>query len=237
MMKNELFIDNGERPIGGTLYYGSGFDNTIVALHGYSSSRKSEHIRELAEIATQNKTAVLSFDLPEHGDRRSQRATLNMRNCVEDLKTVIAYAREELTDKISLYGSSFGAYVCLVGSVGDFAIEKYMLRVPALNPIKVLSKVMKDVSDAETEKLRKLILEITAGGRAFDVYDLVRKYKYSPIDIIYSINDEYVDGADVRRFEAIDTSRIRLTSTGGGHDFTTTTAHKAYTEWLNNAFK
>lgn len=231
-MKNELFIDNGERPIAATLYYGSGFNKTIVALHGYSSSRKSEHIKELAEYATQNKTAVVAFDLPEHGDRRSQRGTLNMRNCVEDLKAVCAYARDELTDKISLFGSSFGAYVALVGSVGDFEIEKYMLRVPALNPIKALSKVMKDVTDVESEKLRKIILEITAGGRALDVYDLVRKYKYSPIDIIYSINDEYVDGVDVRRFEAIDTSRIHLTSTGGGHGFTTSTAQKAYTEWL-----
>ena len=44
---------------------------------------------------------VLSFDLPEHGERKDDTNYLcKVQNCVKDLKSIIVYAREEALEKI-----------------------------------------------------------------------------------------------------------------------------------------
>lgn len=237
MMKSDLIIENGERPISATLFYGARTERAVIALHGFTSNRKSETVTNIAQVATADNAAVLSFDMPEHGDRRAQKGTLTVKNVLEDYIEVIKYVKEEVSDRISLFGSSMGGYFSLLAARFEPNIEQILLKSPALNPIKTLTKAMKECdNEARCEQLRKLVREITGGGNAYDVYELVKKYPYPKTDIIWGKKDEVVDSYDIKSFVAAAPKQVALTAITCGHKFLTVNAQKSLSEWFSGAF-
>lgn len=77
--------------------WGPSSEKVILAVHGNLSSKTDTPIRLLAETAVQKGYQVLSFDLPEHGDRKKRahlmqsselrfRVEANHRICSEKLE-------------------------------------------------------------------------------------------------------------------------------------------------------
>jgi hypothetical protein len=54
------------------ILWGESSENMFIAVHGDKSSKDDEVIRIFAEEAVGKGYGVLSFDLPEHGDRINQ---------------------------------------------------------------------------------------------------------------------------------------------------------------------
>jgi alpha-beta hydrolase superfamily lysophospholipase len=76
------------------IIWGEKSNKVFIAVHGNMSNKEDEVIKILAEKTTSRGYQVLSFDLPEHGERKDDTTYLcKAQNCVEDLKQVIDYAK------------------------------------------------------------------------------------------------------------------------------------------------
>ena len=109
--------------------WGEGSDRVWIAVHGNLSHKEDEVVRLLAEAATEKGYGVLSFDLPEHGERKGDPTYLcKVQNCVRDLKTVLAYAKANFRE-MNLWACSMGAYFSLL-AYRDEPIEKCLFLSP-----------------------------------------------------------------------------------------------------------
>lgn len=81
------------------------------AVHGAQSHKEDTPFRLLAE--TFKNTQILSFDLPEHGERKNASALCKPPVCVRDLSTVMDYA-EDRWKHIGLFAVSMWAYFSLL---------------------------------------------------------------------------------------------------------------------------
>ena len=104
-----------------------------------------EPISILAEIAALHGYQVLSFDLPEHGERKAEKTPCKVQNCVEDLKEVMNYARGEW-QFVTLFGVSMGAYFSLL-ACRDLPIEHAWFLSSVVDMQKIIQNMMKASSE------------------------------------------------------------------------------------------
>lgn len=68
--------------------WGMASTRVVVAVHGNMASKTDTATAHLAEFAVQAGWQVLSFDLPEHGDRKGRELPCTMPQCVEDTRKI-----------------------------------------------------------------------------------------------------------------------------------------------------
>ena len=95
------------------ILWGKETGKMVVAVHGNMSNKADEPIVLLAEAAIPSGYQVLSFDLPQHGDRKEEPTLCKVQNCVHDLGTIMNYVRRGTKD-VSLFACSMGAYFSLL---------------------------------------------------------------------------------------------------------------------------
>ena len=94
--------------------WGEKSNKIFIAVHGNMSNKENEVIKIFAEKVVSQGYQLLSFDLPEHGERKNNKDYLcKVQNCVKDLKDVIEYAKENY-DEINLWACSMGAYFSML---------------------------------------------------------------------------------------------------------------------------
>ncbi|MDD2470459.1 MAG: alpha/beta hydrolase, partial [Methanocorpusculum sp.] len=92
MLKEFVTIQNQSIRIPAILW-GKHTGNLFIAVHGNMSNKADEVIVVFAEEAIKKGYQVLSFDLPEHGERTQEEYPCKPENCVSDLTAVYHYAR------------------------------------------------------------------------------------------------------------------------------------------------
>ena len=107
------------------LLWGEKSDKLIVAVHGNQSHKQDAPLALLAQEAAPLGYQVLSFDLPQHGERVYETDFIMPDECVNELKSMYSYAANH-AEKISLFGCSMGAYFELL-TFSDFEIDKVWL--------------------------------------------------------------------------------------------------------------
>lgn len=111
------------------IVWGEPSDKVYLFVHGKFSDKESA--QGFAEIATDKGYQVLSFDLPEHGDRKGGPDRCDVWDGVRDLKTVAQYARQSWPN-LYLYGCSLGAYFSLL-AYPDLPLVKCLFQSPVLD--------------------------------------------------------------------------------------------------------
>ena len=86
------------------------------------SHKEDDAIAIFAKEAIEKGYQVISFDLPEHGDRKNEKEKCKVQNCIKDLEKIMVYAKT-LSDDISIFGCSMGAYFSLL-AYRDEKIQK-----------------------------------------------------------------------------------------------------------------
>ena len=76
------------------LLWGGPADRLILAVHGSHSSKLDDCIWVLAEEAVPRGYQVLSFDLPQHGERVYETDLLMPDECVRELEAMYAFGAE-----------------------------------------------------------------------------------------------------------------------------------------------
>ncbi|MBQ7174637.1 MAG: hypothetical protein IJR62_04160 [Lachnospiraceae bacterium] len=119
----------------------------VLYTHGFAGNKDTASAKKFAErVLTKYKgIAILTFDLPCHGD--DVRKKMSLQDCMTYLAIIIRYIREELhAEEIYSYAMSFGAYLNLryLAEFGD-PFVRIALRSPAINMYESLtSRIMRD---------------------------------------------------------------------------------------------
>ncbi len=113
----------------------------FIAVHGNMSNKEDAVIQILAEEANQKGYQVLSFDLPEHGERTNDNTPCKVQFCVSELSIIMNYAKEHWKE-VSVFACSIGAYFSLLAYQND-VIEKALFLSPVVNMERIIENMMK----------------------------------------------------------------------------------------------
>jgi len=122
------------------ILWGDKSDKLFVVVHGNMSNKADDAIVVFAEEATAIGYQVLSFDLPEHGDRKDEAYACKVQNCVQDLTTIMRYA-QSLSDNISVFACSMGAYFSLL-AYRDESLKQCLFLSPVVNMERIINNMM-----------------------------------------------------------------------------------------------
>lgn len=125
------------------LLYGEAADHVYICVHGKMGSKRDAD--GVAAIAVPRGWQVLSFDLPDHGDRKCAPVPGEVKNrCtvqegVRDLRIILAYARERWAH-IALFACSIGAYFSLMAFQQE-KFERCLFQSPVLDMPHLIRKM------------------------------------------------------------------------------------------------
>lgn len=212
--------------------WGPPSERVIVAVHGAQSSKTDVPFRLLAE--TFPHCQVLSFDLPEHGERKHEPALCKVPICVRELSAVLDYAESHWA-KVGLFAVSMGAYFSLLACGGRRIFHCWFL-----SPVVDMERLTQDMMGwfhISEDRLKAEGAISTPMGQTlyWDDYCYIRSHPIDswPIstDILRGDGDTLVDQKTVDSFAERFSCRLR-TAEGAEHWFHTPEELAALSRWL-----
>ena len=204
----------------------------IVAVHGAQSSKMDVPFRLLAEALPD--CQVLSFDLPEHGDRKKNPTLCKPPVCVRELSSVLDYAQSRWTD-IGLFAVSMGAYFSLLACP-----DRNLFHAWFLSPVVDMERLTRDmmgwfqISEARLEAEGAVP---TPMGQTlyWDDYGYIPTHPIGrwpfPTDILRGAGDTLVAAETVSAFAERFSCRLRIAE-GAEHWFHTQSDLTVLSDWL-----
>ena len=120
------------------ILWGAKAESVYIYVHGKNASK--EEASGFAEIAVTKGFQVLSFDLPEHGERVNENYPCMVWNSVRDLGIIGTYSQQRW-DSIYLYGCSLGAYFSLL-AYKELPLKKCLFLSPILDMERLIKNMM-----------------------------------------------------------------------------------------------
>lgn len=185
------------------ILWGEPNEHLILAVHGNLSSKTDVPILILAEEAAAFGVQVLSFDLPEHGERADLPERCNPQTCQRDLSAVLAYAKQRCKG-IRLFACSMGAYFSLLIFAGE-EFEQCLFLSPVVNMLRIIQNRMQwaQVSEEKLEQEREIQTTFVP-TLYWDYYQTVRDNPIvrwnHPTSILYGEKDDLCAREDVLAF-------------------------------------
>lgn len=215
--------------------WGEPSDKVYIAVHGNLSNKEDTVIQLLAKHVTNNGYQLLSFDLPEHGDRKQDHTYLcKVQNCVADLKQIMDYTKQRWTS-ISLWACSMGAYFALM-AFPDESLEQALLLSPVVDMKAIIDNLM--LWSNTTESALKEKQEIaTAFGQTlyWDYYCFVKEHPVTSwkceTHILYGKKDTMQTEETIRAFSRQFYCNLTVLD-GAEHFFHTEQQLQEYETWL-----
>lgn len=157
------------------ILWGDKSDRLFVAVHGNMSNKADDAIVVFAEEATAAGYQVLSFDLPEHGDRKDEAYACKVQNCVQDLTAIMSYARL-LSNNISVFACSMGAYFSLL-AFRDEQLKQCLFLSPVVNMERIINNMMTWFGVTEDRLKTEMEVSTPIGQRLYwDYYCYVKEH-------------------------------------------------------------
>lgn len=236
MLQKSITIQNKTISIPAILW-GEHTGNLYLAVHGNMSNKADEQIVIFAEEAVKKGYQVLSFDLPEHGERRKDTYPCKPDTCVSDLTAVYQYARS-ISDHISFFGCSMGVYFGLL-TYQDLPIEQSLFLSPVISMERIIDDLMTGFQASEQMLKEKQEIVLPIGITLYwDYYFYVKTHLIGawnvPTGILYGRNDDLVPLAEVSAF-AEKNSAILEIAENGEHYFHTEEQLEALRNWLKKS--
>lgn len=229
MVIRNLFIENIP-----AILWGEETDKIMVAVHGNMSSKDDETIALLAEAAISSGYQVLSFDLPQHGDRKVESTPCKVQNCVHDLGTIMNYARQVSKD-VSLFACSMGAYFSLL-AYRDVQLRQCLFLSPVVDMGRIIENIMHWFQVSKERLQEEQEIATSAGPTLYwDYYCYVRDNpvvrSQSPTAILYGSEDNLCEFEVVSAFADKFACELEVLEKGE-HYFHTPAQLEYYREWL-----
>ena len=219
-----------------SIIWGEKSSKVYIAVHGNMSSKDDEVIKILAENVVQKGYQLLSFDLPEHGDRKQDTSYLcKVQNCVNDLEQIIEYAKANYTE-INLWACSMGAYFSLLAYKKE-NIKQCVFLSPVVNMKEIIDNMMLWNNITENELKEKRKIKPNFGQTLY--WDYYLYVKDNPITIwnkktyiLYGNKDNMQDEALINKFANDFNCELSILD-NGEHYFHTEEQLDYYKNWLN----
>ena len=220
--------------------WGEKSNKVYIAVHGNMSNKEDRVIKILAEKVVSKGYQLLSFDLPEHGERKDNTTYLcNVQNCVKDLNQVIEYAKKHY-DEIYLWACSMGAYYSLV-SYKDEDIKQCLFLSPVVNMKVIIDNMM--LLSSVTEEVLKEKQEIKTDFGQTLYWDYYKFVKENPIInwdkktyILYGNKDNLQEEKIINDFCTEFNCDLSVLE-NGEHFFHTEEQLEFYRNWLDEVIK
>lgn len=159
------------------ILWGDPGDKMIIAAHGSHSSKIDDCIWILAEEAALRGYQVLSFDLPQHGERVYETDLIMPDECVRELNMMYSYAVNHART-VSVFGCSMGAYFELL-SFADAKIERAWFLSPVTDMERIIHNLMAYCHITEEEFKEKIKVENDRELLYYPYYEYVKKHPIS----------------------------------------------------------
>lgn len=159
--------------------WGEKSDRVWLCVHGKMSDKESAE--GLARIAAERGWQTISFDLPQHGERRGESDRCDVWNGVRDVNLVADYAFARWQE-VNLYACSLGAYFSLQG-LQERPFRKCLFQSPIVDMEHLIRKMFLWFGVTE---------ELLAAEREID----------TPIDLLRWDYFQYVLAHPVQRWTA-----------------------------------
>lgn len=214
--------------------WGPDADKGYIFVHGKMGSK--EDAGHFAEIAVAKGYQVVSFDLPEHGERRDEDYPVMAWNGVKDLRLISDFAVGRWQE-INLYACSLGVYFSLL-AYQDINLKKSLFQCPLLNMERLIQNMMGWFQISEEELQARQEIATPIGEVLY--WDYYMYAKEHPVDqwhsetyILYPSEDNLTERTTVDEF--IQRNQGNLTVLEGAEHFFTDQEHQARLEsWLQN---
>ena len=218
------------------LIWGDKSDKVFITVHGNMSNKEDEVIKILAEIVVNSGYQLLSFDLPEHGDRKNDTAYLcKVQNCGKDLNDIMEYAKKNYK-KINLCACSMGAYFSLLAYKTE-DVGQCIFLSPIVNMKIVIDNMM--IWSNVTEKELQALKEIKTNFKETLYLDYYKYVKDNPVTnwnkktyILYGNKDNMQSEDIIKAFSNKFNCTLQILE-NGEHYFHTKEQLDFYKEWLN----
>jgi hypothetical protein len=195
-MKEQIIIESIP-----SIIWGKPSNNVYIFVHGNNSQK--EEAESFADIAIKKGYQVISFDLPEHGERRDNTYKCTVQNGVYDLKIIGKFARDHWK-KISLYACSIGSYFSML-AYKDLPLSNCLFLSPILDMEIFIKNIMKwSKVDEDMLKERQEIPTSFGETLSWEYYSYVKAHPVrkwtTPTYILYGTNDKLTERDTVDKF-------------------------------------
>lgn len=219
------------------ILWGKPSDRVIVAVHGNMSHKSDMVIQLLAHSAAAKGYQVLSFDLPEHGDRKEEATRCKVQECVKELAGVMDYAQAGWSD-VGLFGCSMGAYFGLL-ACRDRKLTKCLFLSPVVDMGRLIDSMMAWSGVTPEMLAEKREIASPVGQTLYwDYYCYVKEHPVdhweAPTRILYGELDNLSERSIVEDFAARFGCALEVVE-GAEHFFHTEAQLKAYADWLERS--
>ncbi|MBC3900658.1 alpha/beta hydrolase [Acetobacterium malicum] len=231
MIKQKLTIDGIP-----AIIWGENSPKVFIAVHGNMSNKSDEVIVILAEKASQLGYQVLSFDLPEHGERKNDPTPCKVQNCVKDLAAIMECAKTKW-DEISLFACSMGAYFSLLAYKDD-DLSQCLFLSPVVDMERIINNMMSwfSISAAQLQAEKEVATPI---GQVlyWDYYCYVKEHPINswnkPTAILYGSDDDLCEFDTVSNFAHQFNCELTVME-HGEHYFHTEEQLAFFSRWIEN---
>ncbi len=183
------------------IIWGKPSDTVYIFVHGRLSQK--EEAEGFAEIAANKGYQVLSFDLPEHGERKNDTYPCTAQNGVHDLRIISNYVKGRWKN-ISLFANSLGAYFSLI-AYQDLSLNNCLFLSPILDMEHLIQNMMKWSNVTEDALKEKQEIPTPTGETlSWSYYSYVRANPITewnkPTSILYGSKDDVTERVIVDNF-------------------------------------
>lgn len=170
-------------------------------IHGQSGNK--EEAQRIAEVICRYGYQVLSIDLPEHGERKSEINSFDPWHIVPELTDVIGFVKVHW-ERVSLFANSIGAWFSML-SFGNECLDNCLFVSPVLDMKQLILKMMNWANVTEEQLKKELIIPTTFGQTLswryweYALSHPITKWEV-PTKILYGGSDNLIDRDVVEHF-------------------------------------
>lgn len=231
MIKQSFKIENIP-----AILWGDKSDKLFIVVHGNMSNKADDLVVIFAEEATARGYQVLSFDLPEHGDRKNENYSCKVQNCVGDLNIIMGYA-QSISSNISLFACSMGAYFSLL-TYKHHSLKQCLFLSPVVNMERMINNMMTWCNVSENRLKEEKEIATPMGQKLYwDYYCYVKKRPIdewnNPTSILYGSDDNLCEFDVISKFVKSFNCDLKVME-NGEHYFHTKEQLQFFRQWLKN---
>ena len=223
-----------------SIIWGEKSSKVFIAIHGNMSNKEDKVIEILANKVTNKGYQLISFDLPEHGERKIDTNYLcKVQNCVNDLKQIIEYAKVNYNE-INIWACSIGAYFSLL-AYKDEDLKQCLFLSPVVNMKIIIENMMLWSNTTEKELNEKQDIKTDFGQTLY--WDYYLYVKENPITnwnkktyILYGNKDNMQNENIIEDFTNEFNCDLTILK-NGEHYFYTEEQLNFYNDWLDKIIK
>lgn len=219
------------------ILWGETSNNIFIVIHGNMSNKEDDVIEIFAKQAIKLGYQVLSFDLPEHGERAKESTPCKVQNCIKELALVMNYTKENWRN-ISLFACSMGAYFSLL-EYKDEAINQALFLSPVVNMKRIIKNMMKWFNIDEQYLKNEQTVKTPIGQNLYwDYYCYVKEHPVDkwnmPTSILYGAKDDLCEEDTILNFVKKFNCNLTVMDKGE-HYFHTQEQLNFFEKWLESS--